>query len=50
MAVQIARLLGAGREIDADTIAVKPNTVPLADVAAVWTRSDPPGERTVLVP
>jgi hypothetical protein len=24
--------------------------VPLADVEAIWTRPDPPGERTVLVP
>jgi hypothetical protein len=37
-------------EIDADTIAVKPNTAPPADAEAIWTRSDPPGERTVLLP
>jgi hypothetical protein len=24
--------------------------VPLADVEAIWTQPDPPGERTVLVP
>jgi NADPH:quinone reductase-like Zn-dependent oxidoreductase len=37
-------------EISAGTIAVKPNVLPLADVEAIWTRPDPPGERTVLVP
>jgi NADPH:quinone reductase-like Zn-dependent oxidoreductase len=37
-------------EISAGTIVVKPNVLPLADVEAIWTRPDPPGERTVLVP
>jgi NADPH:quinone reductase-like Zn-dependent oxidoreductase len=37
-------------EIDAGRISVKPNAVPLADVERVWTRSETPGERTVLVP
>jgi NADPH:quinone reductase-like Zn-dependent oxidoreductase len=37
-------------EINNGTIAVKPNTMPLAKVAAIWTRPGPPGERTVLVP
>jgi hypothetical protein len=37
-------------EINAGTIEVKPNTMPLSDVEAIWSRSDPPGERTVLVP
>ncbi len=37
-------------EIDSGAIAVTANPVPLADVEAAWTRSSPPGERTVLVP
>ena len=37
-------------EINAGAIAARPNMVPLADVEAIWTRPDPPGERTVLVP
>ncbi len=49
-AAYLAELPSLVREINAGTIAVKPNTVPLADVEAIWTRSDPPGERTVLVP
>jgi hypothetical protein len=49
-AAYLAELPSLVREIDAGTIAVKPNMVSLADVEAVWTRSDPPGERTVLVP
>jgi NADPH:quinone reductase-like Zn-dependent oxidoreductase len=31
-------------------IAVKANTVPLAEVEQAWTRKEAPGERTVLVP
>ena len=31
-------------------IAVKANTMPLADVEEAWTREERPGERTVLVP
>jgi len=49
-AAYLAELPSLVREINAGTIAVKPNTVSLADVEAVWARSDPPGERTVLVP
>jgi NADPH:quinone reductase-like Zn-dependent oxidoreductase len=49
-AAYLAELPSLVDEIDAGTIAVKPDTVPLADVEAVWTRPDPPGERTVLVP
>ena len=49
-AAYLAELPSLVREIDAGTIAVKPNPVPLADVEAIWTRPDPPGERTVLVP
>ena len=36
--------------ISAGAIAVKANTLPLAAVTAAWTRPEPPGERTVLVP
>ena len=46
----VAELPSLVDEINAGTIAVKPNTMPLADVEAIWTRPDPPGERTVLVP
>ena len=49
-AAYLSELPSLVREINAGTIAVKPNTVPLADVEAIWTRPDPPGERTVLVP
>jgi NADPH:quinone reductase-like Zn-dependent oxidoreductase len=49
-AAYLAELPSLVDEIDAGTIAVKPNTVPLADVEAIWNRPDPPGERTVLVP
>jgi len=37
-------------EIDAGTLGVRPNCVPLADVERVWLEPDRPGERTVLVP
>jgi len=37
-------------EINAGTIAVKPKTMPLADVEKVWSHPDVAGERTVLVP
>jgi NADPH:quinone reductase-like Zn-dependent oxidoreductase len=37
-------------EIDAGTIAVKTNTMPLADVEKIWARADEPGKRTVLIP
>jgi hypothetical protein len=36
-------------EINAGAIAVKPNSMPLSDVEAVWTTADVPGERTVLL-
>ena len=49
-AAYLAELPSLVHEINAGTIAVKPNTVPLADVEAIWSRPDPPGERTVLVP
>jgi hypothetical protein len=34
----------------ARSIAVKANTMPLADVEEAWTREEAPGERTILVP
>ena len=37
-------------EINAGTIAVTVNAVPLADVEQAWTQAEVPGERTVLVP
>src|SRR4029077_5493898 len=49
-AAHLAELPALVHEISVGTIAVKPNTVPLADVEAIWTRSDPPGERTALLP
>jgi hypothetical protein len=36
--------------ISSGAIAVKANTVRLADVEQAWTREEAPGERTVLVP
>ena len=36
--------------ISTGAIAVTANTLPLADVEQAWTRTEPPGERTVLVP
>jgi hypothetical protein len=49
-AAYLAELPSLVDEIDAGAIAVRPNTMPLAKVEAIWTRQDPPGERTVLVP
>jgi NADPH:quinone reductase-like Zn-dependent oxidoreductase len=46
----LAELPALVAEIDAGTIAVTANTVPLADVEQIWTRAEPPGARTVLVP
>jgi NADPH:quinone reductase-like Zn-dependent oxidoreductase len=46
----LAELPSLVAEIDAGTIAVRANRVPLAEVEAVWSRPDVPGERTVLVP
>jgi NADPH:quinone reductase-like Zn-dependent oxidoreductase len=45
-----AELPSLVQEIDAGTFAVRPAAMPLAEVEAIWTRPDPPGERTVLVP
>jgi NADPH:quinone reductase-like Zn-dependent oxidoreductase len=38
------------REITAGTIAVKAAAMPLAEVEEAWSRTEVPGERTVLVP
>jgi NADPH:quinone reductase-like Zn-dependent oxidoreductase len=46
----LAELPSLVAEIDAGTIAVNPRPVPLADVEAVWTTPEPPGQRTVLIP
>ncbi len=48
--VYLAELPSLVDEINAGSIEVTPHTMPLADVEHVWTRADPPGERTVLVP
>jgi len=49
-AAYLAELPSLVHEISAGTIAVRPHTLPLAEVEAIWARPDPPGERTVLVP
>jgi NADPH:quinone reductase-like Zn-dependent oxidoreductase len=46
----LAELPSLVDEITAGTIAVRANAVPLTDVEDAWTRSETPGERTVLVP
>jgi NADPH:quinone reductase-like Zn-dependent oxidoreductase len=46
----LAELPALVDEINAGAVAVKPNPMSLADVEAVWTRTDVPGERTVLFP
>ena len=46
----LAELPALVDEINAGAIAVKPNPMPLADVEAVWSMADVPGERTVLLP
>ncbi len=48
--VYLAELPSLVEEIDAGTIAVKTNAVPLAEVERVWPQPHMPGERTVLVP
>jgi len=48
--VYLAELPSLIHEINSGAIAVNPNSVPLADVEAVWNRADVPGERTVLLP
>ncbi len=49
-AAYLAELPSLVDQIDAGAIAVTANAVPLADVETAWTRTDPPGQRTVLVP
>ena len=46
----LAELPSLVDEIDAGTIAVHPNPVPLAEVESAWSRPEAPGTRTVLVP
>jgi NADPH:quinone reductase-like Zn-dependent oxidoreductase len=46
----LAELPSLVDEIDAGTIAVRPNPVALAEVELAWSHSDAPGTRTVLVP
>jgi NADPH:quinone reductase-like Zn-dependent oxidoreductase len=46
----LAELPSLAGEITSGAIQVTPNPVPLADVESAWTRSDPPGQRTVLLP
>ena len=46
----LAELPSLVAEIDAGTIAVNARPVPLADVEAVWSAPEPPGQRTVLIP
>jgi NADPH:quinone reductase-like Zn-dependent oxidoreductase len=48
--VYLAELPSLVDEIDAGTIAVRPNTVPLENVESIWAQADAPGQRTVLVP
>jgi hypothetical protein len=45
------KALAAAADASSDgAIAVKANTMPLADVEEAWTCEEAPGERTVLVP
>jgi NADPH:quinone reductase-like Zn-dependent oxidoreductase len=46
----LAELPALVDEIDAGTIAVHPNAVPLAEVESAWSEREAPGTRTVLVP
>jgi hypothetical protein len=46
----LAELPSLVDEINAGTIAVRATTVPLAEVTHAWTRPQPSGVRTVLVP
>jgi hypothetical protein len=49
-AVYLAEMPSLIDAISDGAIAVKANTMPLADVEEAWTREEAPGERTVLVP
>ena len=46
----LAELPSLVEEITAGTIAVRPHPVPLSAVEEAWTTTEPPGERTVLIP
>jgi NADPH:quinone reductase-like Zn-dependent oxidoreductase len=46
----LAELPSLVDEIDAGTIVVHPDAVPLAEVESAWSRPEAPGTRTVLVP
>jgi len=46
----LAELPSLVEQIDAGAIVVNASTVPLADVARVWTQPEQPGVRTVFVP
>jgi hypothetical protein len=48
--VYLAELPALVEEIDAGTIAVTANRLPLAEVEEIWLKATAPGERTVLVP
>jgi NADPH:quinone reductase-like Zn-dependent oxidoreductase len=48
--VYLAELPSLVDEIDAGTIAVTANSLPLAEVERIWLTAAAPGERTVLVP
>jgi hypothetical protein len=46
----LAELPSLVAEIDSGALTVTPRTVPLADVEAVWTQPETPGERIVFTP
>jgi len=46
----LAELPSLVDEINAGAIALRPIPKPLADVDAIWATTDPPGERTVVIP
>ena len=46
----LAELPSLVDEIDAGALSLRPSPKPLADVDAIWATTDPPGERTVLIP
>ncbi len=46
----LAELPSLVDEINAGAIALRPSPKPLADIDAIWATTDPPGERTVVIP
>ena len=46
----VAELPSLVDEINAGAIALRASPKPLADVHTIWATTDPPGERTVLIP